>query len=239
MEPGDFVFRDAVRWFWETRDHQLSSQRDRGATDAGQRSAVTGGKQMDGFARTIGQQLIAMGVPSQGIFFDKKLELPGFYRSTKQWDLIVITDGALRAAIELKSQVGPSFGNNFNNRTEEALGTATDIWTAYREGAFQTEPTPWLGYLLLLEDCPQSRAPVRVVEPHFKVFPEFNNASYATRYELFCRKMVRERQYNAACFLLADRTQWDTDDNYSAPATDLRPNGFFESLSRSVRPLDY
>jgi len=26
----------------------------------------------------------------------------------------------LVAAIEAKSQVGPSFGNNFNNRTEEA-----------------------------------------------------------------------------------------------------------------------
>lgn len=40
------------------------------------------------------------------------------------------------AAVELKSQVGPSFGNNCNNRTEEAIGTAHDFWTAYREGAF-------------------------------------------------------------------------------------------------------
>lgn len=238
MVPEGLVFREAVHWFWATRDHQLSSQRDRGAMDAGQRSAVTGGKQMDGFARTIAQKLIAIGVPSQSIFFDKKLELPGFYRSTKQWDLIVITDGVLRAAIELKSQVGPSFGNNFNNRTEEALGTATDIWTAYREGAFQTEPTPWLGYLLLLEDCPQSRAPVKVAEPHFKVFPEFINASYAMRYELFCRKLVRERQYNAACFLLSDRTQWDEDKNYTVPTEDLGPIRFFDSLSRGVRPFD-
>lgn len=237
MVPEDPLFKDAVHWFWTTRDHQLSSQRDRGAVDAGQRSAVTGGKQMDGFARTIAQRLVDMGVPPQAIFFDKQLELPGFYRSTKQWDLIVITGGVLRAAIELKSHVGPSFSNNFNNRTEEALGTATDIWTAYREGAFQTEPAPWLGYLLLLEDCPQSRAPVRVAEPHFKVFPEFINASYATRYELFCRKLVRERQYNAACFLLADRTKWDEDKNYTAPAEDLGSIRFFDSLSRSVRPL--
>ena len=64
------------------------------------------------------------------------VELPGFFRPTKEWDIVVVSDNNLIAAIELKSQIGPSFGNNFNNRTEEALGTAMDIWTAYREGAF-------------------------------------------------------------------------------------------------------
>ena len=43
-----------------------------------------------------------------------------------------VVDGRLLAVIELKSQVGPSFGNNFNNRTEEAIGSAVDFWTAYR-----------------------------------------------------------------------------------------------------------
>jgi len=38
-----------------------------------------------------------------------------------------------RPAIELKSRVG-SFGNNVNNRTEEAIGNAADIWRAYEEG---------------------------------------------------------------------------------------------------------
>ena len=56
----------------------------------------------------------------------------------------MVVDGTLLAAFEFKSQVGPSFGNNFNNRTEEALGSATDLWTAFREGAFQTSQRPWL-----------------------------------------------------------------------------------------------
>jgi len=51
------------------------------------------------------------------------------------------------AAIEFKSQVG-SFGNNYNNRTEEAIGSASDIWGAYREGAFKPSARPWLGYLM-------------------------------------------------------------------------------------------
>ena len=48
-------------------------------------------------------------------------------------------------AVEFKSQVGPSFGNNFNNRTEEAIGNAEDIWTAYREGRFGRHRAPLLG----------------------------------------------------------------------------------------------
>lgn len=76
----------------------------------------------------------------------------------------------LLAAIEFKSQVG-SFGNNYNNRTEEAIGSAADIWAAYREGAFRPSVRPWLGYLMLLEDAPQSVAPIKSREPHFQVFP--------------------------------------------------------------------
>jgi hypothetical protein len=63
--------------------------------------------------------------------------LPGYFRPAKEWDLLVISKNNLIASIEIKSQVGPSFGNNFNNRVEEALGNACDIWTAYREGIFK------------------------------------------------------------------------------------------------------
>src|SRR5690606_25063939 len=112
------------------------------------------------------------------ILIDKLVELPGWFRAEKRWDLIVVHNQELLAAIEFKSQIGPSFGNNFNNRTEEALGSATDIGAAFREGAFKPSTRPFLGYLMLLEDCARSRASVSVVAPHFKVFPEFEGASY-------------------------------------------------------------
>lgn len=181
------------------------------------------------FSELITNLLKEAGVAAEHIFITKALELPGFFRPTKEWDLLVVQDGQLVAAIELKSQVGPSFGNNFNNRTEEAMGTALDVWTAFREGAFNKTVQPWLGYVFLLEDCPKSRSPVRVVEPHFRVFPEFVNASYARRYELFCRKLVRERHYNAAAFLLSAQ---DTGLKglYSEPAEDLT----FELFARSL-----
>ncbi len=88
-----------------------------------------------------------------------------------------LVDYELIVAIELKSQVGPSFGNNFNNRTEEAIGTAHDLWTAYREEAFGKQPRPFVGWLMLVEDAPESRSPVKDRSPHFPIFePTFRSS---------------------------------------------------------------
>jgi hypothetical protein len=65
--------------------------------------------------------------PRAHVYCEKYVELPGWYRPEKKWDLLIVSDGKLLAGIEFKSQVG-SFGNNYNNRTEEAIGSATDIW---------------------------------------------------------------------------------------------------------------
>jgi hypothetical protein len=97
------------------------------------------------------------------------LTLPGFFRPTKSWDVLVTNKGRLVAAVELKSQVG-SFGNNLNNRTEEAIGTAVDLWTAHRDGAFGKDaPPPFVGWLMLIEDSAKSRTPVRCSSPHFSM----------------------------------------------------------------------
>ncbi len=159
---------------------------------------------MDGFVELITEALYDAGVSENHVYRNKKLILPGWYRAEKKWDLLVVADGNLLAGIELKSQVG-SFGNNFNNRSEEAIGNATDLWAAYREGAFGTSPRPWLGYLMLLEEAPKSLSAVTVRQPHFSVFSEFNGASYAKRYEILLTKLVRERLYDSACLLLSNQ----------------------------------
>ena len=219
----------AVAVYWSTRHSQSARQATSGQRDQGARSAVTGGAQMDGFISLLTELIVEAGVQDKHIFHNTALELPGFFRPTKEWDLLVVRDGQLILAQEAKSQVGPSFGNNFNNRTEEAMGSALDLWTAYREGAFNKTIRPWLGYVFLLEDCEESRRPVRVKEPHFKVFPEFANASYARRYELFCRKLVRERHYNACAFLLSEQKAGRRG-AFGEPADDLTFLQFARSL---------
>ncbi|MCG8586859.1 MAG: PaeR7I family type II restriction endonuclease, partial [Pirellulales bacterium] len=156
----------AVKLFWETRSGQAKRQQDAGRSDQGARGAVTGGKQMDGFVRLVRDIITNAGLSEACIHTSTSLELPGYFRPEKKWDLVVVDDGVLIAAIDFKSQIGPSFGNNFNNRSEEAIGTAQDVWTAYREGAFPASERPWLGYVMMLEDCPRSTSPVAVREPH-------------------------------------------------------------------------
>lgn len=233
MDNIENIISDAVAHYWQTRQAQGNNQKQRGVADAGLRSAVTGGAQMDGFIRLFTEVIVHASMDERYIFRKRQVELPGFFRPTKEWDLLVVKNGHLIAAIEAKSQVGPSFGNNFNNRTEEAMGSALDLWTAYREGAFNAGVQPFLGYFFMLEDCPASTRPVKVKEPHFKVFPEFVGASYMKRYEVFCRKLVLERHYTSVAFLTSDSATGLTG-AYQEPAQDILLSIFLKSLVSHV-----
>jgi hypothetical protein len=213
MRDLDSGIRAAVRHFWQTRAQQSTRQGARDEDrDRGTRSAVTGGKQMDAFIQLVRDLLIEARVPESCISIGKRVELPGWFRAEKKWDLVIVHKRELIAALEFKSQIGPSFGNNFNNRTEEALGSATDIWAAYREGAFRPSARPFLGYLMLLEDSARSRSPVKVMSPHFPVFPEFQDASYRGRYAILIEKLLRERLYDGACLLVSGAASAATGD---------------------------
>ena len=224
----------AVTHYWETRAAQRRKQEGTGKADQGLRSAVTGGAQMDGFIDLFSELITQAGIPKDCVFRKKAVDLPGFFRPTKEWDLLVVKDRKLIATIEAKSQVGPSFGNNFNNRTEEAMGSALDLWTAFRERAYLDSPQPFLGYFFMLEDCGASNRPVSVQEPHFKVFPEFIGASYMKRYELFCRKLVLERHYSASAFITST-SQDGIHGIYNTPAEDLSVERFAKMLIAHVR----
>jgi hypothetical protein len=199
--------RLAIQSFWCSRDSARLKQQESGKTDQGERAAVTGGKNLDGFADLVVDLVRGNGLVNADIHRQRALlTLPGYFRPTKLWDLLVINEGRLIAAIEFKSHIGPSFGNNFNNRTEEAIGTSHDIWTAYREGAFGQQERPFVGWLMVVEDAPGSRTAVKDKSPHFPVLPEFANASYLKRYDILCQKLAREQLYTAAAVVATPRT---------------------------------
>ena len=213
IELPDFEInvREAVRAFWGNREAARSKQEESGRADQGERSSVTAGKNMDGFLAIVRQLVAANGLTDAQVRVERKLlTLPGYFRPTKIWDVVVIHERRLVAALEFKSQVGPSFGNNFNNRAEEAIGTAHDLWVAFREGAFGESPLPFVGWMMLLEDCEKSRQPVKDICPNFPLFPEFEGASYRERYNLLCKRLVKEQLYTAAALLLSPRGGIDT-----------------------------
>ena len=197
----------AVRYFWRVRSRQHKRQGGKsGQKDAGNRAAVTGGRHADGFIPLIAAIVKDAGLRDVEIQVSEKKQrtLPGFYRPSKEWDLVVLSGGNLVAVVEVKSQVG-SFGNNFNNRVEEALGNATDFWAAYREGIFKPSQKPWLGYLFMLEERPASLRPTKRIKLNpYAVDEAFQERSYAKRYELVCERLLRDRLYGAACFFTSN-----------------------------------
>ncbi len=189
--------------------------------------------QLAKLAELVAQIIVDEGFPRSSISYDSSLELPGYYRPEKKWDLLVVHEDTLAVAIKFESQVGPSFGNNFNNRTEEAVGSAQDLWTAYREGRFG-DVRPWLGYVFLLEDAPRSSSPVGAREPFFEIDPVFKDASYKKRYEIFCRRLVRERLYDAACFVTSSESRGDP---LTEPAPDLSFSRFAAEIKGRAKAL--
>ncbi|TAJ30467.1 PaeR7I family type II restriction endonuclease [Bosea sp. (in: a-proteobacteria)] len=199
--------KEATMAFWGNREKARQAQIEAGKADQGERAGVTAGKNMDGFLAMLIDIVQANGPVGAQVHQQRSvLTLPGYFRPTKLWDVLVMHRGQLIAAIELKSQVGPSFGNNFNNRSEEAIGTAHDLWTAYREGAFGEQTKPFVGWLMMVEDAPESRRAVTDRSPHFEVFPDFQGASYLKRYDILCQRLAKEQLYSSAALLASPRT---------------------------------
>ncbi len=230
VPPIEARLAEAVSHYWSTL-HSQANRQSAGDADRGNRSAVTGGKQMDGFRDLVSWLLAVNGMDDGSIYDRNRRELPGYFRPTKDWDMVVVHNGHLIAAIEFKSHRGPSFGNNFNNRVEEALGSATDLWTAYREEACGgLQPRPWLGWMMLLEDSPGSTSSVRVAAPHFPVRREFVGASYADRYKVMLRKFVAEKLYDGVALLLTNERD-GLHGRYTEPESDLAMKSLLASLA--------
>lgn len=234
--------QDAVQSYWDARSKNKEKQIQSGKIDAGTRGEVTGGTQMGALEVLVADILCDAGLERLDVRTRTALELPGYFRATKKWDLIVVSGGQLVAAMEFKSQAGKSIGNNVNNRSEEAVGSAKDLWTAFREGRFGNSPAPFLGYFFLLEDRESVKRSVANKEPYFAVDPAYRGeekkakqgdqryagVSYGKRYELLCRRLVLERLYSSASFVMATNS---LPTQITQPAEDLT----FQRLAAALR----
>jgi hypothetical protein len=193
---------------------------------------------MDSFAGLIEDVVVEAGVPRESVKHDYHATLPGYYRHEKEWDTAVVHDGELLAVVEYKSQAS-SFGNNLNNRAEEAIGNNTDIIEAYEEGVFAPSPQPWIGYLMLMADNEKSRNVPQVREVNFDVDDEFKGATYVDRMELLCLRMVRKRLVNESAFILSDEEQ-GLNGKYWQPNEELEFKRFAQALASHVAGhIDY
>lgn len=187
--------KDAIDALWKARADAAKAQAAAGR-DANDSRA---GKHLDAFADLMGDIALKAGFTLDEVRYRTGVEIPGYYRPTKRWDLIVVRANQLCAAIEFKSMMG-AYGKNLNNRSEEALGAAADVWAAFKEGTLGNRP-PWLGYLFVIRDEEQSTAPVGVALSTPPAEKIFEGTSYVDRYGILCERMVRERIYSGAAYV--------------------------------------
>ncbi|MGR5261330.1 PaeR7I family type II restriction endonuclease [Vibrio astriarenae] len=229
------LVKSAVRNFWTVRNGG---------------SGVLGGKTLDGFIELIRQVVESSNLENFQIHTGKNTsQLPGYFRPHKSWDIVVTSNGYLVAAVELKSQVG-SIGNNFNNRTEEVLGSGLDLSTAIEENAFLPSVRPFMGYLILVEDSETTRRSAQISMDHFPVmqgfladennranyqpvngkYPRVAGVSYLERYEILCRKLMARRIYDAASVMAASSENSVTGD-YRNLSASTSVDAFIQQLT--------
>ena len=109
-------------------------------------------------------------------------------------------------ALGFKLQVGPSSGNDFNNRSEEVMG---QIMIFGQPAVKEHLARPFPGRLMLVEECEASAVPVRVAGPHFRVDPVFRGASRIERHDIPCKRLVREGLYTGTALMASPREAVD------------------------------
>jgi hypothetical protein len=119
--------------------------------------------------------------------------------------VVVSVRQTLVAAFELRALGGPSFGNNYNNRVEEALGSAVGLRHAALAKLYPGEK-PWLGYFFIMEDGEGSRRPVSVGNK-VALPPEsiWQGTSYQDRFGIFCKRLIDESLYDSVCYVTSSK----------------------------------
>lgn len=207
---------EALAAFWQAR----KAARERSGEKSG-RGEATSGRHLDSLIEVLRGLVVAAGLREAEVFVHKRAVLPGYFRPTKEWDFVVVYRGKLAIAVELKSHVG-SYGNNFNNRIEEAVGSAHDLNWAMREGVLQPfVPSeglrrPFRGWLMVLANDEEVLKPGKKARALFPVDESFLEdgriVSYWDRYKLFAKRLVMAGLYDAAAVVLADRNAATFDD---------------------------
>lgn len=234
----------AVEQFWTERLSAAERQRLRGNSDTGTRGQVTSGRAMDGFANIVKSIALHAGISENDVHVKKSgITLPGYFRPAKRWDVTIYYKNSLLAAIELKSHAGKSMGNNFNNRCEEALGSAVDFWHAHDDAFCETNLIrPFVGWLMLVESNAMStKYHKKLANSLLQLDGSFKYTSYVDRYALFAERLIDTKLYTACC-LLTTKANNSSVTGIGYPSARLHPTSFFRSLlthlERSVAILD-
>lgn len=178
--------RAAVEYWFDAKAEQLAQVLTTGRSQGGTRDAVVGGKHLDGFNTLVVDELRRLGVPGLSFRLNTQATLPGYYRASKSWDLLVLRRGEPILAVEYKSMKG-SEGKNLNNRMDEVLGVGEDLRAAQAHGLVSRDLRR--AYIFVMEATPAVLTPVRTRGVFGAPDPVFDGASYLDRMGIICERI--------------------------------------------------
>ncbi|MCG5446182.1 PaeR7I family type II restriction endonuclease [Micromonospora sp. NIE79] len=223
------AFAESCRSYWTTRDKQSITGKGEGLA-----AAVRAGKHFGSVQALVESVFIDCGYGERNFLRDRSATVPGHYRVTKNWDLIVHQGDTLIAALELKSLGANSAANNFNNRTEEAIGNATDLRLAHAQTGMYGDLSPWAGFMFLIEESAETIYPVGGLSSKWPVDAEFRNSSYLKRGEILSRRMLQQGLYDAVCFVTSSQNPAQPP---REPVEELSWLNFVEAVLARVREV--
>ncbi len=202
--------RQAVAWYWKAL-HQPTSR-------------------LEGFQALVSRLLVDNDLPDARVHTRHELELPGFFMPTRKWDMVVMHEGRLVAALGIKARTAQASENGLVAMTEEAICTGKEMDTLCRRQAFGPGLRPWFGWLVLQEDSPAITRPAPATATFFRILPEYRNSSQAERCERLLRELERHRLFDACALLLCNEERKESGD-YREPARDLGIKPFLAHLA--------
>ncbi|SHI55005.1 Restriction endonuclease XhoI [Tessaracoccus bendigoensis DSM 12906] len=194
---------EAVDFWVKTKLEQQTQSEAAGTAQGGTRAAVTGGRHLAGINTLLMDELESLGLPGLDAWFDRGATVPGYYRASKNWDLLVTVERRPVLALEYKSMTG-SEGKNLNNRADEVIGAAQDLRRAQEHGLLPTGLKR--GYVFLMEVTPEVTRPVGVTSRVGTPDPVFNQATYLDRMAIMCERLRDDGLYDMAWALGILRT---------------------------------
>lgn len=197
---------DLLANFWSKKDESLRRNINAGRDGLG--AQARDARHMRSLALFVRQMFVDAGLDDSEVFVDQSI--PGYYRRSKNWDVVAMHKGQLVGLVELKSQVG-SEGNNGNNRIEEALGNSHDAITA-QEMNQPFGPLPmWRAFCMVFGSDPATAKPVGMrSRPLFDIDQAFHSMTYGSQMATAIERFIQTRAYDAGWMV----TSWIEDGRY-------------------------
>ncbi|EAR23722.1 hypothetical protein A20C1_03518 [marine actinobacterium PHSC20C1] len=179
--------------FWEHKNEADRRQKEEGKKDAG--AQARNARHMKKLGTFVRQMFVNAGLSEADVMVNGVI--PGYFRRSKNWDVVATYKGQLVALVELKSQVG-SNDSNGNNRIEEALGNPKDAATAQELNQVFGKLPIWTAFGVVFGSSPENAKAVGLPSnPLFPLDPVFNGMTYGRQWEIAIERFIQTGSYSA------------------------------------------